>query len=150
MIFPYLGLYSLYPSFTPQPFKLLIFFILFSFSSDKDRRTDGRIRRKNTAQPRRESNRGSCEFDSRRGFAVFPVRLDLIRLSVLLSLCELKEKRIWFGMIPTRASLRFFFLLSYFWNHCAFGPSCDGVSQVSFLWIAPILDTMTWYAHKRR
>ena len=30
--------------------------ILFSFSSDKDRRTDSRIRRKNTAQPRRESN----------------------------------------------------------------------------------------------
>ena len=36
--------------------------ILFSFSSDKDRRTDNRIRRKNTAQPRRESNPGSCEF----------------------------------------------------------------------------------------
>ena len=35
--------------------------ILFSFSSDKDRRTDSRIRRKNTAQPRRESNPGSCE-----------------------------------------------------------------------------------------
>ena len=30
--------------------------ILFSFSTDKDRRTDSRIRRKNTAQPRRESN----------------------------------------------------------------------------------------------
>ena len=29
---------------------------LFSFSSDKDRRTDSRIRRKNTAQSRRESN----------------------------------------------------------------------------------------------
>ena len=29
---------------------------LFSFSSDKDRRTDCRIRRKYTAQPRRESN----------------------------------------------------------------------------------------------
>ena len=38
--------------------------ILFSFSSDKDRRTDSQIRRKNT------------------------------RLSVLLSLAELKEKRI--------------------------------------------------------
>ena len=38
--------------------------ILFSFSSDKDRRTDNRIRRKNTAQPRRESNPGSCEFQS--------------------------------------------------------------------------------------
>ena len=37
--------------------------ILFSFSSDKDRTTDSRIRRKNTAQPRRESNPGSCEFD---------------------------------------------------------------------------------------
>ena len=36
--------------------------ILFSFSSDKDRRTDSRIRRKDTAQPRRESNPGSCEF----------------------------------------------------------------------------------------
>ena len=36
--------------------------ILFSFSSDKDRRTDSRIRRKNTAQSRRESNPGSCEF----------------------------------------------------------------------------------------
>ena len=30
--------------------------ILFSFSTDKDRRTDSRVRRKNTAQPRRESN----------------------------------------------------------------------------------------------
>ena len=28
--------------------------ILFSFSSDKDRRTDSRIRRKNTVQPRQE------------------------------------------------------------------------------------------------
>ena len=144
---------------------------LFSFSSDKDRRADSRIRRKNTAQPRRESNPGSGEwssrtlkplsyedwtdfnpasfrwslracrlgqsgsprsgkrtdslqgesreftrcsrcgfvaqwleratrpddsqdpgFDSRRGCAVF---LRLIRLSVLLSLSELKEKRIW-------------------------------------------------------
>ena len=36
---------------------------LLSFSSDKDRRTDSRIRRKNTAQPRRESNPGSCEWD---------------------------------------------------------------------------------------
>ena len=36
--------------------------ILFSFSTDKDRRTDSRIRRKNTAQPRRESNPRSCEF----------------------------------------------------------------------------------------
>ena len=44
--------------------------ILFSFSSDKDRRTD------------------SC----RRGWAVF---FRLIRLSVLLSLSELKEKRTW-------------------------------------------------------
>ena len=42
-------------------------------------------------------------FVSRRGFAVF---FRLIRLSVLLSLSELKEKRIWLGMIPTRASLR--------------------------------------------
>ena len=39
---------------------------LFSFSSDKDRRTDSRIRRKNTAQPRRESNPGSRS--SRCGF----------------------------------------------------------------------------------
>ena len=36
--------------------------ILFSFSSDKDRRIDSRIRRKNAAQPRQESNPGSCEF----------------------------------------------------------------------------------------
>ena len=36
---------------------------LFSFSSDKDRRTDSRIRRKNTAQPRRESNL-RCVFSS--------------------------------------------------------------------------------------
>ena len=37
--------------------------ILFSFSSnlDKDRRTDSRIRRKNTAQPRQGSNPGSCK-----------------------------------------------------------------------------------------
>ena len=49
--------------------------ILFSFSSDNDRRTDSRIRRKITAQPRRESNPGSCErdpgFDSRRLRCVF-------------------------------------------------------------------------------
>ena len=38
--------------------------IIFSFSSDKDRRTDSRIRRKNTAQPRLESNPESCEFQS--------------------------------------------------------------------------------------
>ena len=37
------------------------------------------------------------------GFLNFPMNL----LSVLLSLSELKEKRIWLGMIPTRASLRF-------------------------------------------
>ena len=36
--------------------------ILFSFSTDKDRRTDSRIRRKNTAQPRRESTRASLRF----------------------------------------------------------------------------------------
>ena len=35
---------------------------LFSFSTDKDRRTDSRIRRKNTAQPRWESNPRSCDF----------------------------------------------------------------------------------------
>ena len=41
--------------------KLLVFGqILCSFSFDKVRRTDSRIRRKNTAQPRRESNPGSC------------------------------------------------------------------------------------------
>ena len=68
---------------------------LFSFSSDKDRRTDSRIRRKNTAQPRRESNPG------------LRILVALIRLSVLLSLSELKEKS-WLGMIPTRASLHIF------------------------------------------
>ena len=31
--------------------------ILFSFSSEKDRRTDSRTRRKNTAQPRREERK---------------------------------------------------------------------------------------------
>ena len=71
--------------------------ILFSFSSDKDRRTDSRIRRKNTAQPRRESN---LEFA--RSWVRFPAGLRcvfrLIRLSVLLSLSELKEKRIWLGI----------------------------------------------------
>ena len=36
--------------------------IVFSFSFDKGRRTDSRIRRKNTMQPRREANPGSCEF----------------------------------------------------------------------------------------
>ena len=75
--------------------------ILFSFSSDKERRTDSRIRRENTAQPHRESNPGFCEFP-----AGCTVCFRLIRLSVLLSLSELKEKRIWLGMIPTRASLR--------------------------------------------
>ena len=35
--------------------------ILFSFSSDKARRTDSWIRRKNTVQPCRESNPGSCD-----------------------------------------------------------------------------------------
>ena len=47
--------------------------VLFSFISDKDRRTDSRIR---------------------RGCAVF-FRLIRGRLSVLLSLSELKEKRTW-------------------------------------------------------
>ena len=36
----------------------------------------------------------------------------LIRLSVLLSLSELKEKRSWLGMIPTRASLPLCLFLS--------------------------------------
>ena len=47
---------------------------LFSFSSDKDRKTDSRIRRKNTAQPRRESNPGSCEVfssDPAVSFSIF-------------------------------------------------------------------------------
>ena len=52
--------------------------ILFSFSSNKDRRTDSRIRCKNFFR--------------------------LIRLSVL-SLSKLKEKRIWLGIIPTRAQV---------------------------------------------
>ena len=51
----------------------------FSFSSEKDRRTDSRIRRNNTM--------GSIP----GGTALF---FRLIRLSVLLSLSELKEKRI--------------------------------------------------------
>ena len=54
--------------------------ILFSFSSDKDRRTDIRIRRKNN-----DWNSQDPGFDSRRGCAVF---FRLIRLSVLLSLCR--------------------------------------------------------------
>ena len=45
-----------------RPKHSAIYQILFSFSTDKDRRTDSRIRRKNTAQPRRESNPRSCEF----------------------------------------------------------------------------------------
>ena len=52
---------------------------LFSFSSDKDRRTDSRIRRKKTAQPRRESNPGSGLANSSLTFARpwvrFPVEL---------------------------------------------------------------------------
>ena len=63
----------------------------------KDRRTGSRIRRKkHSAAPP-----GIELFNPRRGCAVFFFRL--IRLSVLLSLSELK--RIWFEMIPTRASL---------------------------------------------
>ena len=42
--------------------------ILFSFNSDKDRRTDSRIRRKNTARLEYSQDPG---FDSRRGCAVF-------------------------------------------------------------------------------
>ena len=49
-----------------------------------------------------ELTAGSDEKTHRRGCAVF---FRLIRLSVLLSLSELKEKS-WLGMIPTRASLR--------------------------------------------
>ena len=53
---------DLWASSRPQPFSnVLQHQILFSFSSDKDRRTDSRIRQKNTAQPLRESNPGSCE-----------------------------------------------------------------------------------------
>ena len=61
--------------------------ILFSFSSDKDRRTDSRIRRKNTARATRiRKTLGSIP----GGDALFFFRL--IRLSVLLSLSELKRK----------------------------------------------------------
>ena len=59
--------------------------ILFSFNSDKDRRTDSWIRRKNTAQPRRESNPGSCEILS-HALTTELRSHDGIRLSVLLSL----------------------------------------------------------------
>ena len=68
--------------------------IFFSFSSDKDRRTDSRIRRKtkHSAGPRRATtNSQDPGFDSRRGCAVF---FRLIRLPVLIPLSELKEKRI--------------------------------------------------------
>ena len=44
-----------------------------------------------------------CEFLTLHGAALC---FRLIRLSVLLPLSELREKRIWSGMIPTRASLR--------------------------------------------
>ena len=60
----------------------LLLQILFSFSSDKDRRTDSRIRRKkHSAAPPGI-------------FVVVSSFFRLIRLSVLLSLSELKEKRI--------------------------------------------------------
>ena len=49
-----------------------------------------------------DKNSQDPRFDSRRGCAVF---FPLIRLSILLSLSEMKEKRIWLEMIPTRASL---------------------------------------------
>ena len=38
--------------------------ILFSFSSDKDRKTDSRIRRKNTAQPRNDPDKSEFTKDS--------------------------------------------------------------------------------------
>ena len=73
--------------------------ILFSFSTDKDRRTDSRIRRKNTAQPRRESN-PRFPAGLRKTLGSIPggaalCFFRLIRLSVLLPLSVLKEKRIW-------------------------------------------------------
>ena len=43
-------------------------------------------------------------------------RLCVIRPSVLLSFSELKEQRIGLGMIPTRASFRFFLLLLLFYT----------------------------------
>ena len=74
--------------------------ILFSFSFDKDRtfrRTDSRIRRikKDSATPPGIEPRVLRNLVFRR-----------IRLSVLLSLSDLKEKRIWLGMNPTRASFQ--------------------------------------------
>ena len=60
--------------------------ILFSFSTDKDRRTDSRIRRKNTAQ--------RCVFSS-----------DPAVSSSIFVGAEREENLI--GMIPTRASLRY-------------------------------------------
>ena len=61
-----------------------------------------------------ELTAGSDEKTQRRPWVRFPAGLrsarvffHLIRLSGLVSLSELKEKRISLGMIPTRASLRF-------------------------------------------
>ena len=82
--------------------------ILFSFSSDKDRSrtTDSRIRRKNTAQPR-VTRSSRCGFvaqwleratrirktlGSIPGGAALCFSFRLIRLSVLLSLSELKKR----------------------------------------------------------
>ena len=46
--------------------------ILFSFSSDKDRRTDSRIRRKNTAQLRRNRTQGLANTELRCIFSSDP------------------------------------------------------------------------------
>ena len=85
--------------------------ILFSFSSDKDRRTDSRIRQKTQRSPagNRTFTRSShCGFVAQwleratrktlgsipGGAALLNMFFRLIQLSVLLSLSELKEKRI--------------------------------------------------------
>ena len=53
-----------------------------------------------------ELTAGSDEKHSAAPPGIEPRVFHLIRLSVLLSLSELKEKRVWLGMTPTRASLR--------------------------------------------
>ena len=82
---------------------------LLSFSSDKDRRTDSRIRRSRKTQRSPTGNRTQGLVNSSRTFF-----FRLIRLSTLLFLSELKEKRFWLEMIPTRASWRMSSILNFF------------------------------------
>ena len=129
--------------------------ILFSFSSDKDRRTDNRIRRKKHSaappgiEPRilrilvARSNHWATkpQRELRVNFRLSPSCqfFFLIRLSVLLSLSELKEKRIWLGISRQERvydSMELCFTLFPWTSRVSLfkGPFCKVVTDLHIMW----------------